>query len=157
MINLNLSYYHTFTENDGHNKKICYFTETTLEKYVKSLPGDYDSYWIQRDIVENVYLNKLITSIISHNYMPSIILTGQLSEEDHNNNKITLQSYKILDGLQRTYRMKLILDAINQIEKSQNQIEESHSKFNDDIKNKITKLGVEIQANNYKEYTLEKK
>lgn len=100
--------------NNG-NTNTCYICEGTLEDYVKSIPDRYKEYDIQRGIIKNnVYLDKLTKTILEDKFIPSIVLVAN-SDNDMTieNNEITIrnQSYKILDGLQRSYRIKQIYQA----------------------------------------------
>jgi hypothetical protein len=95
---------------DG-NEAICYICEGNLENYVKSIPDRYREYDIQRGIIKNnVYLERLTQTILEKKYIPSIVLVAEnpLEKDD---NYLIIQEYKILDGLQRSYRIKLIYNA----------------------------------------------
>ncbi|WP_152632544.1 hypothetical protein [Aliarcobacter butzleri] len=99
--------------DDNGDKSICYFAEGNLEDYVKSIPEKYQNYEIQRGIVNNVYLDRLSKTILLEKIIPPIVLIA----EEHNDNPETdngliINKYQILDGLQRTYRIKAIYEAI---------------------------------------------
>jgi len=95
----------------------CYICEGTLEEYVKSIPDRYKEYDIQRGIIKNnVYLDKLTKTILENKFIPSIVLVANKDDDiTIENNTLILknQSYKILDGLQRSYRIKQIYQAYN--------------------------------------------
>lgn len=117
MSNLNLNILSKREEINNRKINTCYICEGTLEDYVKSIPGRYREYDIQRGIIKNnVYLDKLTKTILENKFIPSIVL---VANSDNNitieNNKIEIknQSYKILDGLQRSYRIKQIYQAYN--------------------------------------------
>jgi len=94
-----------------NNKAICYICEGNLEDYVKSIPERYREYDIQRGIIKNnVYLERLTQTILEKKYIPSIVLVSENTLEK-NGNDLIIKEYKILDGLQRSYRIKLIYNA----------------------------------------------
>ena len=94
-----------------NNKAICYICEGNLEDYVKSIPERYREYDIQRGIIKNnVYLERLTQTILEKKYIPSIVLVSENTLEK-NGNDLIIKEYKILDGLQRSYRLKLIYNA----------------------------------------------
>lgn len=115
MVDLNLKILSKREEVNKGELNTCYICEGTLEEYVKSIPDRYKEYDIQRGIIKNnVYLDKLTKTILENKFIPSIVLVANSDDaitiED---NKITIknQSYKILDGLQRSYRIKQIYQA----------------------------------------------
>jgi hypothetical protein len=94
---------------------ICYLCQTTLEDYLSSLPADYDQYEIQRGIEKNRYLDRLIDTVLSKGHIPPMVLV--VEEENYqtannSSNCLQIQEFKILDGLQRTYRLKIIWDTV---------------------------------------------
>jgi len=94
------------------NAGTCYLTKITLSDFVTSLPLEYQDYEVQREIVTNTYLDNLIDTVLQQKHIPPIVLViddGKFSIQDE---KITITEFKILDGLQRTYRLKLIWDSI---------------------------------------------
>ncbi len=94
-----------------NNKAICYICEGNLENYVKSIPERYREYDIQRGIIKNnVYLERLTQTILEKKYIPSIVLVSG-NPLEKNDNDLIIKEYKILDGLQRSYRIKLIYNA----------------------------------------------
>jgi len=98
---------------DGH---VCYLCEATLEEYITELPEDYYRYDIQRGIESNVYLDNLIDTVLKNRHIPPIVLV--VENDDYQYNKFStyeslkIRKFKILDGLQRTYRLKIIWDTI---------------------------------------------
>lgn len=88
----------------------CYLIKSSLSEYLSSLPDDYASYDVQRAIVSNSYLDKLVLTVLNKRHIPSITLVldggGDLTGSD-------ISSFKILDGLQRTHRLKVISDTKN--------------------------------------------
>jgi len=111
MENLKLKILAEREENtNGDNKAICYNCEGTLEDYVKSIPDRYKDYDVQRGIVSNVYLDRLTQTILEGRFIPPIVLISTKNEIP--STEINISEYKILDGLQRTYRIKSIYNAL---------------------------------------------
>lgn len=91
----------------------CYLVRAKLTDYIASLPANYRNYEVQREIVNNTYLDNLILTIIEKRHIPLMVLVAEdpgLKPEDE---MISISSFKVLDGLQRTYRLKVIADTIN--------------------------------------------
>ena len=104
---MNIKVYSQFNERNKENNEIsCYLCETTLKEYVESIPDDFENYGIQREIVNNIYLDKLVDTVLKKRYIPSIslVVKGRLDGKS----SIESSELKILDGLQRTYRLKVI-------------------------------------------------
>lgn len=86
----------------------CYLVKATLQEYLAALPSNYSSYGVQRSIVSNIYLDRMINTVLDKAHIPSITLVstagglagGAFLDSD----------FKILDGLQRTHRLKVISD-----------------------------------------------
>lgn len=98
-----------FREENGN---ICYLSKATLNEYIKSLPSDYDSYDIQREIVNHIYLDNLINSLLEGKHIPPIVLIINNGQDFVVGQKIKITDFKILDGLQRTFRLKYLYDTI---------------------------------------------
>jgi hypothetical protein len=99
------------SRNDVHGK--CYLCRITLEDYVKNLPATYQDYDIQREIVTNVYLDHLVDTVLSQQHIPPIVLVVE-SVSFHEKEKILkIKTFKILDGLQRTFRLQAIRSTID--------------------------------------------
>jgi len=78
-----------------------------LKDYLETVNRDSSNkfnFEVQRKIVRNIYLDKLIDTIYSKEPIPFITLTANNDMHD-NINEITLEHFEILDGLQRTYRL----------------------------------------------------
>lgn len=88
----------------------CGLIKSSLSEYLSSLPEDYASYDVQRAIVSNSYLDKLVLTVLNRRHIPSITL---VLDEGQNLGVGTIESFKILDGLQRTHRLKIINDTKN--------------------------------------------
>lgn len=85
----------------------CSLIKASLSEYLSSLPGDYASYDVQRAIVSNSYLDKLVLTVLNKRHIPSITLVLDGGDNLVNGE---IAGFKILDGLQRTHRLKLIND-----------------------------------------------
>jgi len=150
MANLELKILSKREEVNSGNTSICYLCEGTLENYINSIPDRYREYDIQRGIVKNnVYLEKLTTTILEKKYIPSIVLVAN-NHLNIQNNRIIVEEYKILDGLQRSYRMKLIYNAYNlYIEEIDNRSKEeiedkTKFKLSQELKNKLNEKETNI-------------
>lgn len=91
----------------------CYLCRVNLADYIISIPDDYKNFDIQRGIVSNKYLDHLVDTVGNYRHIPPIVLVtgsnvikGDILELEH---------FKILDGLQRTHRLKLIYDTVSMI------------------------------------------
>ncbi len=100
---------------DGH---ACYLCEATLEEYITELSEDYYRYDIQRSIESNVYLDNLIDTVLKNRHIPPIVLVVENNDYQYKSDNFStreflkIRKFKILDGLQRTYRLKIIWDTI---------------------------------------------
>lgn len=95
------------------NSSTCYLSKINLYEYLSNLPENYKDYDIQREVVStNVYLDKIIDTILGKKHIPSIVLTLENFESYENTLIFNSIDYKILDGLQRTHRLKIIFDTI---------------------------------------------
>ncbi|WP_187261743.1 hypothetical protein [Pontibacter beigongshangensis] len=90
----------------------CYLVSIKLSDYIKNLPDNYMNYEVQREIVNNTYLDNLIQTIIDNRHIPLMVLVAENSDLKPINKIIDLGAFKVLDGLQRTYRLKVIYDTI---------------------------------------------
>ncbi|WP_221392003.1 hypothetical protein [Dyadobacter sp. NIV53] len=90
----------------------CYLTKFTLKDFVISLSEEYREYEIQREIVTNTYLDNLIDTVLLKRHIPPIVLVIDAESYRLNGNEIQISEFKILDGLQRTYRLKSIWETI---------------------------------------------
>lgn len=89
---------------------VCHLIKSSLSEYLSSLPEDYASYDVQRAIVGNSYLDKLVLTILNKRHIPSITL---VLEDGESLRTSKIENFKILDGLQRTHRLKIINDTKN--------------------------------------------
>ena len=134
MHDLNLTILSEREEQNNDNMSICYLCEGTLENYVKSIPDRYREYDIQRGIVKNnIYLEKLTNTILEKKYIPSIVLVVEADILEKTDTSLRIMNYKILDGLQRSYRIKLVYNAyklyLEQISDNLKEEIESKTKF----------------------------
>lgn len=96
----------TIQEESGH----CYLAKVKLGDYVKALSEDYKEYEVQREIVKNVYLDNLIETVLNQRHIPPIVLVADKKDFATRKDSFSLSKFKILDGLQRTFRLKAIYD-----------------------------------------------
>lgn len=115
----------------NEEKKNCFLTKASLFDYITNLPENYQDYEIQREIVSNIYLDNLIETILSKNHIPPIVLVIEPGEYEEHEESLNVKNFKILDGLQRTFRLKSIWDTILLFNKelSENDIFLNYSKF----------------------------
>lgn len=88
----------------------CYLSSASLRDYIENLPSDFDHYEIQRQEVNNKYLSNLIDSVINERNIPPIILFTKEYSTEEREKAIQLTDYRILDGFQRTSKLKVIWD-----------------------------------------------
>lgn len=99
---------YTAKKNDNST---CYFCGCSLMEYVEMIPTQYMEYEVQRGIVPNVYLDKIIDTILNNENIPTITLIAE-NISNETDKEMDLQEFKILDGLQRTYRIKSIWECV---------------------------------------------
>ena len=90
----------------------CYLCRITLEHYIQALPNMYQDYDVQREIVSNVYLDDLITTVLAHRHIPPIVLVVENLDFKGEGDVLDVKRFKILDGLQRTFRLQAIRKTI---------------------------------------------
>ncbi len=90
----------------------CYLCKVTLEEYISSLSPEYRDYDIQREIVKNVYLDRLVETVLNRGHIPPIVLVGEAKKKVVADKSLTIDRFKILDGLQRTFRLQAIRNVI---------------------------------------------
>lgn len=86
----------------------CYLCGCSLKEYMEHLPDSYKENAIQRGIVKNTYLDRLVKTIIGNENIPIITLIGESINVMDGGQTIELSQYRILDGLQRTFRIQEI-------------------------------------------------
>lgn len=90
----------------------CFLTQITLEEYVSGLPMTYKTYDVQREIVTNVYLDHLVNTVLEGRHIPPIVLVVDSGKFFRNERELRIETFKILDGLQRTFRLRSIRETI---------------------------------------------
>jgi len=90
----------------------CFLSKITLEDYINGLPTTYRAYEIQREIVTNVYLDRLVDTVLARRHIPPIVLVVEASNFKQTGMEATIKTFKILDGLQRTFRLQAIRKTI---------------------------------------------
>lgn len=97
------------TRQDGTSK--CFLSKFSLYDYLSNLPENYHDYDIQREFVSsNVYLDKIIDTVLSKFHIPNIVIVLEKFEINNEYIEFDRDKYKIIDGLQRTHRLKIIFD-----------------------------------------------
>ncbi|CAM4174611.1 hypothetical protein SAMN06265348_1285 [Pedobacter westerhofensis] len=91
---------------------ICYLTSISLSDYINALPVNYQDYEVQRQIVNNAYLDALINTITDKKHIPPIVLVVETNEFEIYGSDLDITTFKILDGLQRTFRLQGIYESI---------------------------------------------
>lgn len=119
---MEIDYYTKREEKDGG---VCYFCGANLFDYLESISEEYNQYDIQRGYVNNVFLDKIADSIKDNKFIPPIVLVLKNNIDLEKENRIDKAQFNILDGLQRTIRLKKLYEA---------------SKFLNDKKDEIDKL-----------------
>ena len=93
------------------NSKIWAIGKTKLIDYVIEVDKrkeDLFSFEVQRKIVKNAYLDKILDTIKSSEPIPFITLSSNNERVPKNNEPVKtvyLKNFNIIDGLQRTYRL----------------------------------------------------
>src|SRR5690606_22865743 len=77
-----------------------------------TLPEGYNQYEVQREIVGHVYLDNLVQSLLEGKHIPPIVLIDENESDSQVGDERVLADFKILDGLQRTYRLKYLYETI---------------------------------------------
>lgn len=96
-------------EVNGKTWALC---KGNLLQYLKALKTDFFEFSVQRKIVNNVYLDNIYSSVEKGEPFPPITLTyaENISLESKGNSiNIDEEKIEILDGLQRTYRLWIIV------------------------------------------------
>ena len=97
---------------------------TKLSDYLESVEKDKEnkfSFEVQRKIVRNIYLDKILDTIELNEPIPFITLTAKIKENSINERGfLNLKDFDILDGLQRTYRLWAYWKVYEKIRKTNN-------------------------------------
>lgn len=97
----------------SENGSTCYLSSIELGEYIKNIPEDYDSYEVQRGFVKNKYLDNLISTVLLKRHIPPIVLVIENGKYNVVGEKLVISTFKILDGLQRTFRLKIIYETVS--------------------------------------------
>lgn len=103
----------TILDSRDDRESKCYLCRITLEDYIQGLPSTYQDYDIQREIVTNVYLDHLVETVLSGQHIPPIVLVVETKKFRKAGNEARIEDFKILDGLQRTFRLQAIRKTID--------------------------------------------
>lgn len=122
----------------------CHLCEISLEKYVSGLSEAYQEYDIQREIVSNVYLDRLVDTVLAKGHIPPIVLVVAEDDFERDGDNFEISSFKILDGLQRTFRLQAIRRTIqyciDHLESEENLLEWSKFKFSRQFSSDLRKI-----------------
>lgn len=91
----------------------CFLSRISLEDYVNGLPSSYQDYDVQREIVSNVYLDHLVDTVLERRHIPPIVLVVENGKFNLKSDELEITEFKILDGLQRTFRLQAIRKTID--------------------------------------------
>ena len=97
--------FEVYTEKHMDGNIVCYLCGCSLKQYIEKIPKNYQDNIIQRGIVKNKYLDRLVGTIVSNDNIPTITLVSDNLEIENGGKLLKLTEYRILDGLQRTYRL----------------------------------------------------
>lgn len=89
----------------------CYLCRASLAAFIENLPDEYSDYVVQRGYVSNPYLDTLVQTVIGHRYIPAIVLVADKPIRP-SGKSLETGEFKILDGLQRTFRLHAIHETI---------------------------------------------
>lgn len=98
------------SRSDGDSR--CFLCRISLEEYINGLPSTYQDYDVQREIVTNVYLDHLVDTVLGKKHIPPIVLVVNDGDYMHKDSELEIKEFKILDGLQRTFRLQAIRNTI---------------------------------------------
>jgi hypothetical protein len=109
----------------------CYLCKVDLVNYIESIPEDYNEYDIQRGIVPNKYLDLMVDTIVQKKHIPPIVLLSNKNNIVEKDGSLKISNFRVLDGLQRTHRFKLISDTFKLMKEdfSQEYIESNASTY----------------------------
>jgi len=134
-----------FTERKEGDGGICYFCEANLAEYLDSIPKEYNEYDIQRGFVNNVFLDTIVDTVKDNKFIPPIVLVLKNNTDLISQGQTISGDFNILDGLQRTTRLKMLYEATKFLDKHRESI----------IGLSGLKLGVYFKKNNDKEFLTE--
>lgn len=97
----------TVLDSKKTQKSSWFLGKITLWDYLSSVSKENFDFDVQRGIVKNKYLDNILQSIQRQEPIPPITITSDTFEMEGSNMVIGDDSFNILDGLQRTYRLWL--------------------------------------------------
>lgn len=102
----------TVLQKKTTEKGTWYMCTGNLWEYLSTLQKDFYEYQVQRRIVRNIYLDKLYTSIIKGEPIPPVTLNcvTDVDASPHDEIEVDMLNCDVLDGLQRTFRLWIILE-----------------------------------------------
>ena len=103
---------------------VCFLSKVFLADYVEALSESYQDYEIQREIVANTYLDHLVDTVLARKHIPSIVLIAE-SAIEFPDGTLEVAKFKIIDGLQRTFRLQAIDKTITYLLANADRIQES--------------------------------
>ncbi len=126
---------------------ICYLCKVKLIDYINAIPNTYKEFEVQRGIVVNRYLDHLADTIHKQRHIPPIVLITDQFKFINNDNEIDVKNFKILDGLQRTHRLKVIADTITYLinQSNKSEIRENPSRFARENSSKLRELSADVK------------
>jgi len=131
------------SREDGISR--CILSRMSLEDYVKVLPTSYQDYEVQREIVSNVYLDHLVDTVLNRRHIPPIVLVVDNADYNITDEQLELESFKILDGLQRTFRLQAIRKTIEfcceHLDPTNDYLSWSKFKFSRSFSNQLHEFG----------------
>ena len=133
----------------SEKKSAGYFCRVNLLEYIENLPENFQEYFVQRGITSNRYLDMLWETLEQQLHIPLIVIVdGAQDPQSKIGQTISLQDdWKILDGLQRTYRLKVIFDAAKYIDELPKNLDIFEDKFSH-ISAAVKKERVWLKENN---------
>ncbi len=101
------------------NEATCILCRTTLRDYLENLPDDFREFFIQRGIVTNRFLDNIADTLINRLHIPTMVLIdGSDVPAVKVGDDFDLKSpFRVLDGLQRTHRLRELREAAQFIDK----------------------------------------
>jgi len=98
----------------SEGEAVCLLCKTSLAQYVENLPLNFREFYIQRGIVTNRFLDNLWDTLSKKRHIPPIVLVaGPTPPARDMGTVFNLGSeFKVLDGLQRSHRLKEIWDTV---------------------------------------------
>lgn len=93
---------------NGNTWTLC---KGNLLDYLQGLKTDFFEFSVQRKIVNNIYLDSIYSSVMNGEPFPPVTLTysGEIALSSKGKLMIDDNKVEILDGLQRTYRLWVVL------------------------------------------------